>query len=230
MPYYGGGGGGGTPPAGVDGSVQRKLGTVLAGDEHFHYDPATKTLKVGEVLLRALVTGNESILVGQNLACSQGNTVLVGRGMTANVANAVILTNGGTPPAQQDCIVIGRPSLAGQQKSIHIGRVGGANAFGAISVGADAQATHSRAVAIGEGARSRAVNRATFGSDTKPLELEATSHVRARGGLMAIGAEPADADLQEGEVALFADPITDRLRIKLKRVGGAIRTGEVVLA
>ena len=116
MPYYGGGGGGGTPPAGIDGSLQRKLGEVLAGDDQCTYDPATKTLKVGEVLLRALFEGNESILVGQSLACNQGNTVLLGRGMTANVANAIIITNGGAAPNQQDCVVIGRPSIAGSQR------------------------------------------------------------------------------------------------------------------
>lgn len=201
MPYYGGAGGGGgaLPPAGLDYQVQLKLGAGFGAVAELAWDPAAKALAVDRLRLRSpLYSGVSSTVLGENVDAGSGNTVVVGRGMIVPVSNAVVLTNGGTAPTGQDCIVIGRPSLAGAAKSVSIGRTGGASGANAVSLGYDAQATHSRAVAIGDGARSTAANRATFGSTAKPLEVEATSHVRARkavisgqvtfpGGLLAAG-------------------------------------------
>ena len=203
---------------------------VHVADDQCAYDPATKTLKIGEVLLRALFEGNESILMGQNLACDKGNTVLLGRGMTANVANAIIITNGGAAPLQQDCVVIGRPSVPGAQRSVHVGRLGGASGFAAASYGYDARATHARSVAIGSAARSSKEDRATFGSDAVPIEVEATSHFRTKHSIIGGDDMAPDAELDPGQFAISYDPTTSRLIVRAKHPTGGIQNGEVVLA
>ena len=231
MPYFGGSGGGGLPPAGVDHQVQFRLGAGFGAVPELAWDPATKALAVDRLRLRSPVfTGISATVLGEGVDAGSGNTVVVGRGMVVPVSNAVVVTNGGTPPSGQDCIVIGRPSLAAAQRAISIGRTGGASAANAVSLGYDAQATHSRAVAIGEGARSTAANRATVGSAAKPLEVEATSHIRARGALMTSRtSEPADGDLGNGEICLWWDQAANLLRVKAKDAAGTIRRGEVAL-
>lgn len=232
MPYYGASGGGGLPPAGLDHQVQFKLGAGFGAVAELAWDPAAKALAVDRLRLRSpLFSGVSATVLGENVDAGSGNTVVVGRGMVVPVSNAVVLTNGGTAPTGQDCIVIGRPSLATAQRAVSIGRTGGASGANTVSLGYDAQATHSRAVAIGEGARSTAANRATVGSAAKPLEFEATSHVRARGALCtSLTTEPSSADLANGEAALWLDAASMTLRIKAKDAGGALRTGALVLA
>ncbi len=229
MPYFGGGSGGGSVPAGEDYQVQLKLGPALAAVPELAWDPVAKALAVDRIRLRSpLAAGISATVIGENVDTNQANTVVVGRGMVANVANAVILTNGGTPPTQQDCIVIGRPTLAAAQKAVSIGRTGGASGANSVAVGYDAQATHSRSVALGDGARSTAANRATFGSPAKPLEVEATSHLRAAGSVVGGQSEAADAGLAPGQFAVWFDPTADHLRFKAKRADGSV--GEAIVA
>jgi hypothetical protein len=233
MPYFGGfgGGGGGAMPAGEDHQIQLRLGSAFAAVPELAWDPATMALAVDRIRLRSPVfSGISSTVVGEGVDCGSGNTVVVGRGMVVPVSNAVVLTNGGTPPSGQDCIVVGRPSLAAAQRAISIGRTGGASGANAVALGYDAQATHSRSVAIGEGARSTAAHRATVGSAAKPLELESTSHVRARGALMTSRiSEPPESDLADGEVCLWLDAFAGILRITAKDSLGNVRRGEVAL-
>jgi len=230
MPYFpGAGGGGGAAPGGDEGAVQYRAGAAFAGHAGLHYDPATGTLRIGACAITTpIVSGNASIALGENVGTDKANTVIVGRGMTANVANAIILTNGGAPPTQQDCIVIGRPSFGCVQKSIHIGRTGGCSGANGVSIGYDARCTHARGVAIGNGARSSANDRATFGSPDKPLELEATSHLRAKGAVIGGGSEPADASLETGQFAAWFDELADHMRFKGKRGDGSV--GEVIVS
>jgi hypothetical protein len=236
MPYFGGGtiggGGGGFPPGGSDYQIQLRLGAAFTAIPGLAWDPATLALRVDRLALRSPVfAGISATVLGEAVDATAPNTVVLGRGMVVGVSNAVVVTNGGTPPASQDCIILGRPSVAAGAKSVSIGRTGGASGANAVAVGADAQATHSRSVALGDGARSTAANRATVGSAAKPLELEATSHVRARGALCtSLTTEPADADLALGEIALWWDQATLHLKVKAKDAGGTIRSGAVVLA
>ncbi len=229
MPYYGIIGGGGAPPAGEDHQIQLKLGSAFAAVPELAWDPTTKALVADRVRLRSPMSGGiSSTVVGENVDTNQANTVILGRGMVANVSNAVIVTNGGTPPSQQDCIVIGRPSLAAARRAVSIGRTGGASADSSVAIGSDAQATHARALALGEGARSTAAHRATFGSAAKPLEVEATSHLRAAGSVIGGSDEAADASLTPGQYAGWYDPAAGHLRFKAKHLDGSV--GEAVVA
>lgn len=230
MPYFPGTivGPGGSA-AGTDYQLQLKLAGGFHAVPELSWDPAAKALAVDRIRLRSpIAAGISSTVIGENVDTNQANTVVVGRGMVANVANAVILTNGGTPPTQQDCIVIGRPTLAAAQKAVSIGRTGGASGASSVAVGYDAQATHSRSVALGDGARSTAANRATFGSPAKPLEVEATSHLRAAGSVVGGQSEAADASLAPGQFAAWFDPTADHLRFKAKRANGSV--GEAIVA
>lgn len=223
MPYFPGAGGGGAAPGGDEGAVQYRAGAAFAGHAGLHYDPVTGTLRIGACSITTpIVSGNASLVVGDSVGTNQANTVIVGRGMTANVANAVILTNGGTPPTQQDCIVIGRPSIGCVQKSLHIGRTGGCSGANGVSIGYDARCTHARGVAIGNGARSSANDRATFGSPDKPLELEATSHLRAKGAVIGGLTEPADEDLPPGSFCLWLDEQSRNVGMKIKLLDGTV--------
>lgn len=232
MPYFPGTvGGGGSAPSGSDYQIQFALAGVLAAAPELAWDPTAKALVVDRIRLRSReVSGLTSTAMGENVEATTPNTVIVGRNMTTGASNAVILTNGGTPPTQQDCIVIGRPSLAAGNKAVSIGRTGGASGSRAVSVGYDAQATHDRAVAIGDRARSTKADRATFGSQTNPLEVEATSHLRARGSVIGNEAQVANADLAEGEFAIWYDDATSQLKFKAKDLVGNIRDGGVPLA
>lgn len=230
MPYFPGtGGGGGATPGGDEGAVQYRAGAAFAGHAGLHYDPATGTLRIGACSITTpIVSGNASIAVGENVGTDKANTVIVGRGMTANVANAIILTNGGAPPTQQDCIVIGRPSIGCVAKSLHIGRTGGCSGQNGVSIGYDARCTHARGVAIGNGARTSASDRATFGSTSKPMDVEATRDLRALGGVIGGNTEPADSRLAPGQFATWFDETADHLRFKGKRADGSV--GEVIVS
>lgn len=231
MPYFPGTvGGGGSAPAGSDYQIQFALAGSLAAAPELAWDPAAKALVVDRIRLRSReVSGITNTAIGENVEATTPNTVIVGRNMTTGASNAVILTNGGTPPTQQDCIVIGRPSLAAGNKAVSIGRTGGASGSRAVSAGYNAQATHSGSAAIGDGARSTKANRATFGSAAKPMEVEATSHVHARGSLVGNEGQIANADLAEGEFAIWYDDATSQLKFKAKDLLGNIRDGGVPL-
>jgi hypothetical protein len=216
MPYFPGTvGGGGSAPAGSDYQIQFALAGSLAAAPELAWDPAAKALVVDRIRLRSReVSGITNTAIGENVEATTPNTVIVGRNMTTGASNAVILTNGGTPPTQQDCIVIGRPSLAAGNKAVSIGRTGGASGSRAVSAGYDAQATHSSSAAIGDGARSTKANR----------------HVHARGSLVGNEGQIANADLAEGEFAIWYDDATSQLKFKAKDLLGTIRDGGVPLA
>jgi hypothetical protein len=97
-----------------------------------------------------------------------------------------------------------------------------------VSIGYDARCTHARGVAIGNGARSSASDRATFGSISKPMDVEATRDLRALGGVIGGNTEPADSRLEPGQFATWFDETADHLRFKGKRTDGSV--GEVIVS
>lgn len=227
MGYYGGSSGGGGP-AGINTQVQFNDDGAVGADAGLAYDKNVKALQVDACVIASPVDGNESIVVGQNLVTNQGNNVLLGRNMSLNASNCIVITNGGAAPAQQDSVCIGRPLIAGGQKSTHVGRLGGCSGQRGASLGYDARCTHSSAVAIGDSARTSKSNRATFGSDSKPMEVEATSHARAKGALItAMNNEPAETALANGEVGLWFDAVSGDLKLIARLSDGTVIRGDV---
>ncbi len=62
------------------------------------------------------------------------------------------------------------------------------------------------------------------------MEVEATNHVRAWGALMTkLAAAPADAELANGEMAIWFDAVAAKLKVKAKNSTGVIKTAELAL-
>lgn len=230
MGYFGGASGGPTKPAGLDRQIQFNDGGDLGAVPGLLYDKTAKTLVVDkfEVRTPGSTPGAESVVAGQSLVTTQNNNVLLGRNMTLNTSNCVIVANGGAAPIGQDAIVVGRPNLAGAIKSLHIGRLGGCTGSNAVSLGFDAQCTHEGAMALGHEARSSATGRATFGRIGNTMEIEATSHVRARGALVtSLNQAPDPAQLTNGEVAIWFDAVGAALRFVAKKADGTVVSGTI---
>lgn len=228
MGYFGGAGGKPAEPAGSDRQIQFNDDGEIGADPGLLYDKTGKTLVVDkfEVRTPGSTPGAESVLAGQSLVTTQNNNVLLGRNLTLNTSNCVIVVNGGAAPTGQDAIVVGRPNLAGGTKSLHIGRLGGCTGPQGVSVGYDAQCTHQGAMALGHEARSTASGRATFGRPENTMEVEATSHVRARGALVtSLNQAPDPAQLTNGEVAIWFDAVGAALRLLAKTADGTVISG-----